>query len=271
MEPGLDRASILPFAGSREEGNLQLAAPGFVYDAARAFVTPGMAARGQQVSDEDILNTAMNVMGGGAGASRVAGPRTAPDEMLLGMGVGSRGADDALDMSTEARIRRAAEQGFDTRRPLYHGTSSSFDEFAPSTVGDLGAGNYLTPDPEKASSYATIRKYMRRSTNNAEPNVLPLYVKDKLKYLDLQGKGILPFDESRITRLKSAGYDAIRQFDDNGNLIQINVFDPSNIRSVYAAFDPAKRDSSNITFAKGGLASKSNVERVNNDNRRYLG
>jgi hypothetical protein len=98
-----------------------------------------------------------------------------------------------------------------------------------------------------------------------------LYVKDKLKYLDLQGKGILPFDESRITRLKSAGYDAIRQFDDNGNLIQINVFDPSNIRSVYAAFDPAKRDSSNITFAKGGLASKSNVERVNNDNRRYLG
>jgi hypothetical protein len=94
MEPGLDRAMMLPFAGSREEGNLQLAAPGFVYDAARAFVTPGMAARGQRVSDEDILNTAMNVMGGGVGASRVAGPRTAPDEMLLGMGVRSSGADD---------------------------------------------------------------------------------------------------------------------------------------------------------------------------------
>jgi hypothetical protein len=97
MEPGLDRAMMLPFAGSREEGNLQLAAPGFVYDAARAFVTPGMAARGQQVSDEDILNTAMNVMGGGVGASRVAGPRTAPDEMLLGMGVGSRDTPTAAD------------------------------------------------------------------------------------------------------------------------------------------------------------------------------
>jgi hypothetical protein len=97
MEPGLDRASILPFAGSREEGNLQLAAPGFVYDAARAFVTPGMAARGQRVSDEDVLNTAMNVMGGGVGASRVAGPRTVPDEVLLGMGVGSRDTPTAAD------------------------------------------------------------------------------------------------------------------------------------------------------------------------------
>jgi hypothetical protein len=337
----------------------------------------------------------MNVMGGGVGASRVAGPRTAPDEMLLGMGVRSSGADDyrgshrppdrdygasldnltalipedvygpagprlygigdpeidkeafnslravrgkpdaevtvyravpenvstinegdwvttsrkyadlhgertldgnykiieqkakakdlfsegypyefgysPLDMSQAARMQRAAEQGFDTNRTLYHGTSSSFDEMTPSTTGDLGAGNYLTPNPERASSYAAIRKYMRKSTNNASPNVMPLYVKKDLNYLDLQGKGILPFDSSRIEKLKDAGYDAIRQFDDDGNIIQINVFDPANIRSVNAAFDPTKRGSANLGYAKGGLASKSNVERVNNDNRRYLG
>jgi hypothetical protein len=152
MEPGLDRAMMLPFAGSREEGNLQLAAPGFVYDAARAFVTPGMAARGQQVSDEDILNTAMNVMGGGAGASRVAGPRTAPDEMLLGMGVGSRGAptaaDDLAELTPanpddyEITFHRSNEPSAFTVLPRYRQGGAEFDGvFAGPRAGM--SGDYL--------------------------------------------------------------------------------------------------------------------------------
>lgn len=69
MEPGLDRANLLPIAGSRSQGNLQFAAPGFIYDLAKAAVTPGAAAKGEPVSNEDVLNVALNTMGGGLAMS----------------------------------------------------------------------------------------------------------------------------------------------------------------------------------------------------------
>ena len=65
MQPGLDRAALLPVAGSRDQGNLQFAAPQFMYDAAKAFVSPGVAASGREVSLDDIVNTAMALTGSG--------------------------------------------------------------------------------------------------------------------------------------------------------------------------------------------------------------
>ena len=88
MEPGLDRASILPLAGTREQGNLQFAAPQMLYDLAKAAVAPGVAASGRQVSNEDALNTALNLTGGSFGASGIAGP---VGENILGMAVKPRG------------------------------------------------------------------------------------------------------------------------------------------------------------------------------------
>jgi hypothetical protein len=457
MEPGLDRAMMLPFAGSREEGNLQLAAPGFVYDAARAFVTPGMAARGQQVSDEDILNTAMNVMGGGVGASRVAGPRTAPDEMLLGMGVRSSGADDALDMSTEARIRRAQEMGY--TGPFYHG-SGRIDRVVESGKIDpkratSGPMPYFTNSPELASSYATgkqdtslpegqLSEFFRvspKDVNASGRNTIPVEkswmflspevkaeIKDRAlrvgfenlnessgplvlyeagvealpsrseydylmktsargnplaalrelwvdsgilfneeeKLADVyrlagfparisqetapwtEAKGVFPamlrmenplntqnFDElqnnvipalrevfkndrtrlrqfgadawdkntrftpkqwveelaadlaknensyvwtsipDKVTNaLKKLGYDGILDVSGKGGGAQQTVaipFRPDQVRSINAAFDPAKRDSANLGYKKGGAVTKNNIERATHDNRRYLG
>jgi hypothetical protein len=334
MEPGLDRASILPFAGSREEGNLQLAAPGFVYDAARAFVTPGMAARGQRVSDEDILNTAMNVMGGGAGASRVAGPRTASDEVLLGMGVGSKEAPTAagdlaaltgrspLDMSTEARMQRAADEGY-YPETYYHGTSADFDSFDPLKADPSRRGAiFITNNPAVASTYARTA---------GSKNVMPLMIRPEnpiqiyaggANWNKLRGDTVVelparvgPPDEGDVllaelrgvapptskeypaskSTLKELFPEVFRQKLDGDGTINTNdlarwaqyqgadslifhdivdigptylknqkafqpsknvvMFDPKKIRSVNAAFDPAKRDSSNITFAKGGEVS----------------
>lgn len=159
---------------------------------------------------------------------------------------GPKSALNDLDMSPEARMQRAQDLGFDTDNVFYHGTSSDFAELQPSTVGDLGAGVYVTPNPEKASGYAAVRKFMKRQTNNAGPNVLPLRVKSNLNYLDLQGGSIMPFDEARIQSLKDQGYDGIRQFDTEGNVIQMNIFDPKNIRSTNAEFNPANSDSSNL-------------------------
>ena len=88
LQPGLDRANILPIAGRRSEGNLELAAPQFVYDIAKAFVAPGLAAQGYELTPEEALNVAMNITGGGLGGSSIAGPT---GKGILGMGTKPRG------------------------------------------------------------------------------------------------------------------------------------------------------------------------------------
>jgi predicted GNAT family N-acyltransferase len=165
---------MLPFAGSRKEGNLQLAAPGFVYDAARAFVTPGMAARGQQVSDEDILNTAMNVMGGGVGASRVAGPRTAPDEMLLGMGVGSNVIKLGNTGGSNARNAVDELKEIFAENPL--NSRELISNTAGATVYSMGDTLHLsdirTFDPGKGGASKMLRSILEVADKNNVPVTL---------------------------------------------------------------------------------------------------
>jgi hypothetical protein len=72
MEPGLDRATFLPWAGRRSEGNLQWAVPAVLYDLAKAYVLPGEAAKGHRVTPEEAAQFAGNVMSGGLAASSAA-------------------------------------------------------------------------------------------------------------------------------------------------------------------------------------------------------
>jgi hypothetical protein len=60
MQPNQDRLSILP-RYSRDTGWV---APEMLYQAARGFVAPGVAAQGHALSVEDALNTAGTAMGG---------------------------------------------------------------------------------------------------------------------------------------------------------------------------------------------------------------
>lgn len=84
MQPGLDRAALLPVAGSRDQGNLQFAAPQFMYDAAKAFVSPGVAASGREVSLDDTVNTAMALGGMNAPAGIATAAAATPGEVVLG-------------------------------------------------------------------------------------------------------------------------------------------------------------------------------------------
>ena len=68
LQPNVERSNILPFY-SRETG---LVAPQFVYDAAKAVVAPGFAARGGKVDPAEALNFATNVMGGAVGGSALS-------------------------------------------------------------------------------------------------------------------------------------------------------------------------------------------------------
>jgi hypothetical protein len=111
MQPGLDRASLLPFYTDKS-GRNYLSAPQFVYDAAKAFVTPGVAARGGKYDVGDVANMAFNVTGAGLGASRVAGPTVRAGERVLGMGVGPKPPAKPKPAQKEAeKARKLTEQG----------------------------------------------------------------------------------------------------------------------------------------------------------------
>jgi hypothetical protein len=86
MKPREDRLSILP-RYSREEG---LIAPQFIYDAAKAITAPSVAARGYEVSPDEALNLALNVAGGGFGASTAMRNPTGKGGKDLGMFVGQK-------------------------------------------------------------------------------------------------------------------------------------------------------------------------------------
>ncbi len=125
--------------------------------------------------------------------------------------------DKGLDMSEEARMARAEEQGFSPLDyPLYHGTGSDFDAFRPSAAGADGPGVYLTMSPSKASAYA------EDAVGNAGPNVVPVVIK--------------------------AGADRPGR---NGNFV---VDDPVNIRATSAAFDPDNIGKPTILGSNGGNA-----------------
>jgi hypothetical protein len=147
-----------------------------------------------------------------------------------------------LDMSPEARKQRAKEQGYDVDTKLYHGTSADIkDGFIPSTVGNLGGGVYFTPSADMASTRAEVSKFRNRDKGTA-PNVLPVFIKKDLNFLDLNEN---PFTNLDTNKLKSQGYDGVRRFE-NGELQEVNVFDPSQVRSVHAVFDPDEQGSANL-------------------------
>lgn len=122
------------------------------------------------------------------------------------------------------RLARAQEQGFDTSRVWYHGTSQG-DQIAesgvltPSREGRLGSGVYVTPNPEEASRFAELSA---QETGGA-PAVLPLYRRgSQWAYPDV--------DHPRAQAAVS----------------------PSDLRSVNAAFDPARRRSRDLLAGSAG-------------------
>lgn len=177
----------------------------------------------------------------------------------------------ALDMSQEARLARARDMGFDTDRVLYHGTGKDFQEFEPGTRGNGTRRNvYLTDNPDIADIYANSQNYGLKG--GGDPMIYPLYAKAE-KPLVVSDKGpdgsfgwvsdnlaaalgvdhppagkyATLYDEAR-----RQGYDQvqIREMTDlGGPQTQYIPLKPEYIRSVNAAFDPAKSDSANLLAA----------------------
>jgi hypothetical protein len=86
LTPGLKRGNILPFAVNPKTGKPELGAPQFVYDLARAFAAPGVAASGQPIDAEsEATNFAANFTGTGGVASRATRGALGEGRAVLGM------------------------------------------------------------------------------------------------------------------------------------------------------------------------------------------
>lgn len=150
--------------------------------------------------------------------------------------------------------------------PLYHATYQDFSEFRISEDGKLGAGIYLSSLPEYSESYATSGVVMpvwasvenpfviQISNQNVEYEETPFgadypkgrkypyivsvkpidqqiasFVREqtsgKKRAIDLEG-------EKLIKVFKDAGHDGIAVKDEDGNILEINVFDKDQIKST---------------------------------------
>lgn len=190
-----------------------------------------------------------------------------------------------LDMSKEARMKRAEEMGFDTSTVHYRGLSEPYDE------SKLSHLIWTTPDSEYASAYSYGGA--DKSNLGKGSNVMPVFIKSNKPFdfgfrsqftevnydniLDRVTRGITDsftsgeidknvgldlLDEIEDMResdtgefmpvfqwwnskpelvdiLERAGYDSIHALEGvNDDINTVAVFNPKNIRSVNAAFDP---------------------------------
>lgn len=231
---------------------------------------------------------------------------TAPGQVFEGPPVYtvSRSALNDLDMSSGARMQRAADQGFG--ETVYHGTGADINNFDPSAYGgsvtnarSARMGVWLTDNPEVAGTYARYaaedvpvarllkqsdeagrrrdfdlqEKLMRDAEelelsgeliNAGGQNIIPAKVRGNLKEIDAEGATLSDLDESQLfewaQEAKREGFDGLKiaQFSDNADYgtympaTHYLIFDPKNIRSVNAKYDPRAKGSSDILAGIAG-------------------
>ena len=178
-----------------------------------------------------------------------------------------------LPMDEASRMARAESEGFDTGTTFYHGTRADIDEFNPNPSdaydsGWLGRGTYVTTNPGTASAYAGLK------AGPGGENVMPLYARlNDMKILDVdpsakiagqriemeQGReAARRWAQDRTDELRAQGYDGVRVTYKPGDVgssagEELVVFDPKNLRSLFARFDPSKSESASLLAGGAGL------------------
>jgi len=146
-------------------------------------------------------------------------------------------------------MQRAEAMGFET--PAYHATNNDVKNFIPSDVGTYGPGVYSAKHPEVAEGYY-------QDFNNS--NTIPLLInKGKEKqfqsfsdYVNQKGKERNTFNYGND--LRNEGYNSLNvKFFPEGEVREYNNFNPSDVRSRFAAFDPFRRNEADILAGVGAL------------------
>jgi hypothetical protein len=253
LEPdaNADYGTILPFAIDRTTGKPRWAIPSILRDTLGGGLDLLAGLDTGEVTPRAALQLGLGSTGVGAslaprGAVAMGGARLSPGE------------------ETAARLARARQMGFDTTQYLYHGTGvPGFSEFSlmPQTSrlirGGLEApGIWTIENPEVASLFARLRASKQIAGEEAAPNVLPLFGRYiKKGDIDLNRVEYPQAITSIAEAFDKHGFDAARVLNYHGNLPghppitgqTAWVFkNPNQLRSVHAAFDPAKRESSDL-------------------------
>jgi len=167
-----------------------------------------------------------------------------------------------LPMDEASRMARASEMGFDVNNVSYHGTrAANMDRFNPEFIkqGLGGKVVYSTDMPQIAQHYAGINKFVNETPSGS--GILSLLLRGNRKNMDAAdlAKGKKTYFENvkeNIQTAKDEGFSGmnLQTSDPTGAKVQ-TTFDPSNIRSKFARFDPRLRNLTNLSagiFA-GGL------------------
>ena len=199
-------------------------------------------------------------------------PWVAGSTMRKVLGKGAKAADE-LPMDEASRMARAESQGFDTGTTFYHGTRADIDEFNPNPrdaydSGWLGRGTYVTTNPATASAYAGMK------AGAGGERVMPMYARlNDMKILDVDHSAKIvgqrvEMDQGReaarrwaadhTDELRAQGYDGVRvtyKAENVGSSAgeELLVFDPENLRSHSARFDPSKFESASLIAGGAGL------------------
>jgi ADP-Ribosyltransferase in polyvalent proteins len=185
-------------------------------------------------------------------------------------------ADD-LPMDQASRMSRMLDQGFDPA-PLYHGTDQPIDAFRASD-GWYGNGVYASRSPKQAEYYTRRTAAQAKGGQDNAPNIMPLVARGRFASAD-EYHALVSQNMPRGQWSKAAEDNAVRKaqqelqgrgyagIDAGGPDEEVVIFDPSNVRSRFAAFDPAKAGSSDLlagigggALTGGGLLSRAQRER----------
>ena len=248
----VQRAGMLPFA-IYDNGQSGLAFPGFVAEPVQSFNR--MLENGYTPGDTQGVEDAFNV----AGAAMMGGYAAPKPRNSVGSAGGSLIPDAAaLDMSHAARMKRAADEHHPSM--FYHGTVGDFPYFDLSKGGQVSGsragsqGVSVSPSRGVAEEFAQIAA--DKSGGNA--SVMPLRARlGKVGSMTLDGSEKNIDVAATLRTYFDGGYDTVvlKNYTTpggvGGNTILV-VKDPAQLRSVNAAFDPAKRDSADLLSANGG-------------------
>ena len=182
-------------------------------------------------------------------------------------------------MDEASRMQRAQEMGFDVDNPVYHGTRTKGDAIdafylekagSKTDAGYMGKGIYFGND-KTANVYAGHYEFDPGhfpEGGAVYPSYLalksPLRLDDKIengRSVDLE---LLARDALGLPREATAeqvtqealrqGYDGAIYSRGAGKYQEYVVYQPEKIRSKFAAFDPAKKDSSNLLAGAAATA-----------------
>ena len=244
------------------------------------------AIRGVVKAVPQMIDEQMRAAGSGGRYYDPETRRIVEFDPTLVMGGGSSGGGSALASGFRssgggrqaARMQRAQEGGFDLDRTLYHYTDKLEDgeEFTSLSITPenaqtkLGRGIYTSPDNQYGDRYIRQGQDMSKAYGE-NARAIPVYARGKIatesdyetayrsatENLNIKAqRGVVDANTKLNIRnnvqdeaqriLKDQGFTGVKFMD------EVMIFDPKDVRSVNAEFDPTRADSANILYSGGG-------------------